>query len=634
MAIVEFLFFLSFDVLTSEMVYQQFFFDDVLLELSLIIFPLIPIFLFKKDIPALIYSIVVELVFSLFSFGILIMYETTGELFKWSSITLIGVAEGVLNSSYIPWKSIAWSVSIYAVTIATLVCIFVFTKVKKNKGNDDGKVQRTTQVSIAGGLAFFFILFNSISLAGLGSDFLNYSKFEISTQGRSYLKKHGTMSYMLTDLLSEIGFRYVPNDTTDTTTDNKDYVTDFTGVCKDYNVITIMLESGAQFLINETLTPNIYSLTQDGISMTNNKSKNKTNVSEFIGLTGIGTDQSSVSTGRLKYDKSMVSKLNELGYTTSYFHDNTEAFYERRTEMTNLKFQNITFAEDVNPEIIEDANKFNGSYPLDSEFVDLTLDRMVPSQDAPFYTFFTTFVTHGPYWRGGKDYGKFISKGYYDKLENAERDGLWTNICQDDETEIQEQIKYLTCAMMDTDAAVGKLIDRLKELGIYDKTVFCLYGDHENYYKSNNMDNLSFYVYDTTDQYDPRLYSTINLISNPNLKKAYASKYNLDEESMIEYTDFTTPYVIVPTLLDVMGISYSTSDYTGKSIFSTETKYDNIFYSHELKFYMVDDITAISKDDIVYSSNDDESDLALFKEKVEELILTIYNMDTILKSSL
>lgn len=630
-ALIELLFLLSFDVLLNEMVYQQFYFNQPLLEISLYLLFIIPVFLFKKDSFSLIYFIVVGLIFSLYTFAILMMYETTGELFKWNTITLIGIGGAVLNESYIPWKSIVGLTSIYAVTILLLILTFVF--IKDKNGNVEQPKQKSKRVTVSAGLAVFYVLFNSISLSQIGSNALNSLKYEVSTQSRGYLKKHGTFSYLISDLFTTMGFRYVSSPYG--ANDDIDSYTDLDGICKDYNVITIMVESGAQFLMNETLTPNLYSIFLDGINMTNNKSKNKTNVSEFIGIAGVGSEQATIATGNVKYNHSIVSLLNELGYTTSYFHDNTEKFYERRAEMTNLNFQNIILAEDVDPDSIADSDKWDGSYALDSEFVaiDGVLNKMIPDQEEPFYTFFTTFSTHGPYWKKGNNYSKFIRKGYYSKLNQAEKEGKWTNICADDELEIQEQIKYLTCAMMDFDAALGKIINRLKSLNLYENTIFCIYGDHENYYKTNGMDCLSYYIYNTTDQYDPRLYSTLNIISNPTLKQAYARNNNLNENNVVNYTNFTSPYVIVPSLLNILGIEYSTSNYTGLSIFEDESKYDNIFYSHELKFYMTDDFTALSKEEIVYSSNDSEEDLASFTEKLELLMEKIYNIDTILINS-
>ena len=142
--------------------------------------------------------------------------------------------------------------------------------------------------------------------------------------------------------------------------------------------------------------------------------------------------------------------------------DNDKGFYNREIEMYNLGFDKCYFANDVNPEVIEDIYRWNGSYPLDSEFIELVIDDMIPNKsNTPFYSFYTTFSMHGPYDRNGKNYQKFIDLGYYKKLEEAKENNKWENICSDDSEEIQKQIEYLQCAMMDFDYTLGRIIERL-----------------------------------------------------------------------------------------------------------------------------------------------------------------------------
>lgn len=316
-------------------------------------------------------------------------------------------------------------------------------------------------------------------------------------------------------------------------------------------------------------------------------------------------------------------------------HDNNNAFYNRGEEIKNLGFTNSYFANDINPDVIEGIYKWNGSYPLDSDFVDLTLDKLVPVQDEPFFTFYTTFSTHGPYSKRCPNYTKFKNLGYYSKLKEAESEGKWVNICSDDSVTIQNQIEYIQCAMMDFDVALGKIINRLKETNLYDNTVIVLYGDHDSYYKSDNADKmLMSYVcnIEDSDIYLPERYSTINMICNPTLKKAYAENNRLNENEIVSYTDITSPYVIVPTLLDILGIDYITDRYMGVSIFRTQTKYDNLFYSHETQFYMTSDFVTVSQeeDGIKFKADDiSNEDQQLFMKKVKEVVILIYNYNII-----
>lgn len=565
------------------MIYGQFYYAGPFLELSLYILLILPIFFFKSNKYSLIYSIVIGVIFSLLVFLNLMMFESTGDIFSFSYLAMIGTTVSVFNSSYIPWKSIIYSLIIYLVTSGLIVTMYFLTK--KGSEKIDKKVKHPAIIS--GIMAAIFLIFNSCTL--------------------SFVKD--------------------ANDRLNTS--------DYQGICQNYNVLTIMIETGCSYLVNETLTPNLYSLEKDSINLVNNVSKNKTNVSEFIGITGLGASQTSVQSGRIKDRYSLPNMLNNNGYTTSFFHDNNNAFYNRGEEIKNLGFSNSYFANDINPDVIEGIYKWNGSYPLDSDFVDLTLDKLVPVQDEPFFTFYTTFSTHGPYSKKCPNYTKFKNLGYYSKLKKAESEGKWVNICSDDSATIQNQIEYIQCAMMDFDVALGKIINRLKETNLYDNTVIVLYGDHESYYKSNNADKmLMSYVCNVEDSdiYLPERYSTINMICNPTLKKAYAENNGLNENEIVSYTDITSPYVIVPTLLDILGIDYITDRYMGVSIFRTQTKYDNLFYSHETQFYMTSDFVTVSQeeDGIKFKADDiSNEDQQLFMKKVKEVVILIYNYNII-----
>ena len=67
-------------------------------------------------------------------------------------------------------------------------------------------------------------------------------------------------------------------------TNKVDSTSNYTGLLKDYNVVTIMIETGTTYMVNETLTPNLYNMMQEGLNFENNYFKNKTNVSEYISL--------------------------------------------------------------------------------------------------------------------------------------------------------------------------------------------------------------------------------------------------------------------------------------------------------------------------------------------------------------
>lgn len=142
------------------MIYGQFYYAGPFLELSLYILLILPIFFFKSNKYSLIYSIVIGVIFSLLVFLNLMMFESTGDIFSFSYLAMIGTTVSVFNSSYIPWKSIIYSLIIYLVTSGLIVTMYFLTK--KGSEKIDKKVKHPAIIS--GIMAAIFLIFNSCTL--------------------------------------------------------------------------------------------------------------------------------------------------------------------------------------------------------------------------------------------------------------------------------------------------------------------------------------------------------------------------------------------------------------------------------------------------------------------------------------
>ncbi len=628
----------SFDCLLSVYAYNQFFYSNYIFQLSFYFLLTSFIYLFKSNKFSLIYSIVLSILHSFYIFINLLLFISSNDIFSINYILLFNTALKVANSSYIPWNIIIWYIILYLVITILYILIYKFTKPTDNRN----MINSPQIISIV--FIFLFVFSRGIELDNVLINNSNVElyknmnsseiiSFQSQTQKKQCLRLYGSFTYEIAEInyLINPASSKLDNPFFDTDCSYSSEFTDSLVSFKGYNVITIMIETGCSFLVNEALTPNLYNLSKDSFNFSNSYSKNKTNVSEFIGITGSGTSITSIMDGTLENKFSIVNVLKKEGYLTQYFHDNDKSFYNRGNEMKNLGFEKTYFANDVNPSVIDNINEWNGSYPLDSEFVELTINDMVPDKSkTPFYTFFTTFSTHGPYGRNGDNENKFISLGYYDKLHKAINDGEWENICSDDSLEIQKQIEYLQCAMMDFDYSLGMIIKRLKDTDQYDNTIIAIYGDHDAYYKSNNCNPLKEYIYDTDDFYDPKQYSIITMIANPKITEYYRKINNINQ--IINIDKFVSPYIIVPTLLDILGFEYNPNNYTGISVFRMKSDFDNIFYSHELGIYLSIDLTAIASGVYKYDNNTSNEYKDEFENRLSILMKKIYYFDIIYKN--
>jgi len=213
-------------------------------------------------------------------------------------------------------------------------------------------------------------------------------------------------------------------------------------------------------------------------------------------------------------------------------------------------------------------------------------------EDELFYSFWTTLSMHGPYDDDEfSNRDTFIELGYFDLIEEAESLGLWSNPFKGDATG-EFQFKYYQAAMMDLDVAVQKIIDALTEKSLLEDTIIILYGDHQAYYH-----DLHLRLHDLTTQQSYRvdlLYDTILYMWNPILNETFKDNRII--------TTFTSPYIIVPTLLDLLGEEYDANWYMSLSVFDKD--YVPIFYSHQQNALMTNRLYSIDGETLIYQADD------------------------------
>ena len=113
-----------------------------------------------------------------------------------------------------------------------------------------------------------------------------------------YYHRLGTFSYYIKDLYSTLFSNNLisVNELKNYCINTKTEKNEFTGLLNGYNVVTIMIETGARVMLSEALTPNLWNLVQNGVDCPHSYAKNKTDVSEYIGIVGNytsnGIDQS------------------------------------------------------------------------------------------------------------------------------------------------------------------------------------------------------------------------------------------------------------------------------------------------------------------------------------------------------
>ena len=190
-----------------------------------------------------------------------------------------------------------------------------------------------------------YMLFGSRS----GTSSITPSSLGASSSPRTY----SSNSY---NVIESIDFAALASGTNDETLKNTDQYlatviptrkNNYTGLLKDYNLITICAESFCPWFISEELTPTLYKMTHTGIIFENyyGTFQSVTTNGEYTMCMGLYPDMS-----RTKTDSSfnvagtnylpfcLGNALKEMGYQTWAYHDYIGDFYNRNITHANMGY--------------------------------------------------------------------------------------------------------------------------------------------------------------------------------------------------------------------------------------------------------------------------------------------------------
>lgn len=149
--------------------------------------------------------------------------------------------------------------------------------------------------------------------------------------------------------------------------------------------------------------------------------------------------------------------LKDNGYSGAHvFHNYTKDFWNRETAYPSQGFDSFVGLEDLEQ---------NDPFPMgisDRELFTQSMDYLL-SYEEPFYTFYITVSSHHPYAIPLKDRGITLKPE-----DEGTLFGLYI-----------QAVNYV-------DTVLGEWLEMLKENGLYDNSIFVLYGDH---YALTNTDS-------------------------------------------------------------------------------------------------------------------------------------------------
>ncbi|MDD4406819.1 MAG: LTA synthase family protein [Bacilli bacterium] len=306
---------------------------------------------------------------------------------------------------------------------------------------------------------------------------------------------------------------------------------EYTGLFEGKNLIVILMESANEIVINEELFPNIYKLYSEGISFRNNYSPRNscsTGNNEMTVITGLYTINNTCTANTYKsntYYQSLFNHFNNTGYSTSSYHDYAEFYYSRRIIHPNMGSQVYRNASDL-------GIKWSALYEEWPSDVDL-IEKSVPYfiNDEKFMTFLISVTSHQPY---------SVDSEYGNK-----------NLDRLTQYNYNKPIKRYLSKILELDAAIGLLMQKLEESGKLNDTVIVLFGDHYPYGISNKyLDEIMNY----------------DLINNE-VDRTPLIIYNSEKEAQ-QISKYTSLIDLAPTILNLFNMNYDPRLYLGNDVFS------------------------------------------------------------------
>lgn len=233
----------------------------------------------------------------------------------------------------------------------------------------------------------------------------------------------------------------------------------YTGIAKDKNVFVISLESMQSFVLNNDvdgheITPFLNDLIKESYYFPNffhQTGQGKTSDAEFLvanSLYPLPRGAVFFTNPKNEYN-GMPSIMSEAGYYTTVFHPNHKNFWNRNEMYNSLGYDRFFSAEDF--AISEEHTVGWGLKDIEMFTQSIPKLNQLPQ---PFYAKFITLTNHFPYALDEED--TLIPKG---------------------QTSSETLNRYFTTVRY-TDEAIKLFFDKLKEVGLYEDSIFILYGDH------------------------------------------------------------------------------------------------------------------------------------------------------------
>lgn len=313
---------------------------------------------------------------------------------------------------------------------------------------------------------------------------------------------------------------------------------EMTGYFEGKNLVYIMVEAFDYMAINETLTPTLYKMMNEGWLFENYyapKHSCSTGESEFMSQTSL-IPSTTVCTPNEYYknnwNPALFNLFSRRGFETKSFHSWTDQFYPRRTWHQNMGSSKFYNFDDLN---IDPNNTIVG-WPSDINLMEEVFPIM-DQMSEPFMSMIITVSMHFPYDMDstmGNKYLSSVNQVYPDAPSDVKR--------------------YMSKAI-EFDRSMQRLFELFEASGKMDDTVFVIFADHHPFKMSTK----------SIADYTPWVNRNVGLSMDRSPLILYhqgsePQKFNMPASTMD----------LVPTMANLFNLNFDPRMYLGVDLFSNE----------------------------------------------------------------
>ncbi|MEG1581582.1 MAG: hypothetical protein RR334_00280 [Clostridia bacterium] len=487
------------------------------------------------------------------------IYKTLNDTFTFNMFSLIGETLNVITFDMFPKLPLLFFLGVIVAMVASM---FALNKIRISPSlmNSENKLTHKFISMIILTATFCIYSVQGVILNTLDDQWKyldDSSLYTTFSSSKLALKKFGSFGFYFEEFFR---FLYNPINSSNqiTRAQVEDYLkkesydptkTELFNICKDSNVITMLLESFEWYVINEELTPTLYALSRgydfksggefyniqstdgktvfvrnansisgsnldkNGLALVNYYSKAKTDYSETSVLLGNYPYGQSFTTRGGIFSFSSTGLYSDINYnftlpnllkdssavsTSKYFHSYLSTFYGRTQLMPQFGFDSTLFLDGMNgvPVTQDGSTIVLSKATLDSAVLERYITDICPikynasGELERFYSHYTTVTTHGDF----ETKNELLSEEMYKKVLAYFG---YSNMPATGSDEFQN-IQYFTKAL-DTEYMMSYLMHYLltphgtNGTILYDDTLLVLFSDHQSYYGQMDLREKSKY---------------------------------------------------------------------------------------------------------------------------------------------